>query len=89
MTREWGPDAIAEILEELQDSGFEPPFYFAAVAANGAVMFASMTPNVDSGGFDAEFLAEHYPDGRDVGLKVPINIMVTDRRGSATLRRIL
>jgi hypothetical protein len=86
---QWGPDAVTEIIESLQGQGFEPPFFWVLVGANGAMVYAKTTPRVDEAGFDCEFLAEHYPDGEDVGLEMPGNLMVCDRLGQAAKTQVL
>jgi hypothetical protein len=89
MTEEWGPDAVAEIIETLVGQGFEPPFFWVLVGANGAMMYAKMTPAVDESGYDCEFIAEHYPDGEDVGVQMPANLLICDRTGQATTTQVV
>jgi hypothetical protein len=85
----FGPEAVAEIIESLHHQGFDPPFFWVVVGANGAMLYAKMTPAVDESGFDCDFLAEHYPDGETVGLKTPANVMICDRIGQATHTQVL
>jgi len=60
------------------EAGFAQPLHIAVVGANGAVrvMRFSDTPR------EADLLAEHH---ESEGMAFPINIMITDARGRASL----
>jgi len=70
---------ISEALKKILEDGGEPPFYFAAISANGSFLCGRYDAN-DQGGLDAKTVAEHFED--DV-LMLPINMMITDDQGNA------
>lgn len=65
----------ARVRRELADAGFEPPLYTVCVGANGAMLYSQ----------DAAPLAVHWPDGEDIGFRLPQAWMIVDRMGKAAL----
>jgi hypothetical protein len=70
---------ISEALEKLLEDEWEPPFYFAAISANGSFLCGQYDAN-DQGGLEAKTVAEHIEDD---AFMLPINMMITDGQGEA------
>ncbi len=74
------PQLFDTLVDMLLEHGFEPPFYFAAIAINGSMILGSYKPIEGSDDLDCEFIAWHCPDG---SFTAPLNIMFVDRNGEA------
>jgi hypothetical protein len=75
-------EMIAQVVEDLVNSrGFAMPLHVALIGANGAMMYAAYLQSEDpEGGVATEALADH---NIEVGMKVPINIVLVDAKGDA------
>jgi len=76
-------DAIAEPVRAalrvlLIEHRFVPPLHAAAIGAEGGMLYLRFVASSETGGLDAERLAEHH-DGK--GLGMPVNLLFTDARG--------
>jgi hypothetical protein len=72
-------EMIVDALKKLQADGWDLPIYFAAIAANGSMICGRFDAN-DEGGVETTTIAEHFEDD---GLRVPINMMLTNGEGEA------
>jgi hypothetical protein len=75
-------ELIAQVLEDLLNNrGFVLPVHVALIGANGAMMYAAyFMSDEPGGGLATEPLVDH---ALDVGVKVPINIVLVDAKGAA------
>jgi hypothetical protein len=75
-------EAFAEILRTcVEEQDLEPPICVASVAASGGVSVVRLTPGDEH--LEPTMIAAHdEPDGMS---RFPINLMVTDSRGTAVL----
>lgn len=77
-------EAVRNVVQKLiTEDGFEPPLYMTAVGVNGGMMHSSIALGPEQNMLQTDILADYYPDGEVVGLKKPVNIMITDKRGHA------
>ena len=74
------PQDFEKVLEELLYRGFEAPFYFSAIAVNGAMIAGCYRTSATGEGLDCEILWSHTPSGTLLG---PVNMMFVDGRGEA------
>lgn len=72
-------EQMAEVLERLLESGFEPPFYCACVSMNGGVIFWRYFWSESHEGLDAQIICQSTGEC----LVVPLNIMFVDNNGKA------
>ncbi len=73
-------DGLVVALRALVAAGWEPPFYWAAIGANGSIMGGEYQLGPDDM-LIAEVTTRHIVG---TGLAVPVNVMFTDTTGRAT-----
>jgi hypothetical protein len=73
------PEQMAEVIQTLLARGFQYPLYLSAVAVNGQVLVMRYAQTQDDA-IEVTTLAEH---DEAPGFVLPINLMITDRRGAA------
>lgn len=77
-------EAVRYVIRKLiTEDGFEPPLYMTSVGVNGGMMHSSIALHAEQNVMQTDILADYHPDGEVVGLKNPVNIMITDKRGHA------
>jgi len=69
------------IQELIREEDFQSPLFITSVGINGGMMYSSVTWAEKDGVLQTLPLVDHYPDGETVGLRSPVNIMVTDKTG--------
>lgn len=76
---------LGGMLTKLIGKGWTPPFYFAALAANGAIIGGTWetTPT----GLTPTFSVEHFPDARGL-LVMPLTITFVTRTGESEVFRV-
>jgi hypothetical protein len=70
---------ITEALKRLLEDGWEPPFFFTSISANGSFLCGRYDDD-GQGGLEATTVAEHFEDDAFI---LPINMMMTNDQGEA------
>lgn len=70
-------DMMMEMFTTVQNAGWEPPYCFAILGANGSILAGQMAGN-DQDALEVRFITEHIEGG---GLATPVNILITNAQG--------
>ena len=74
---------IAEVLETAAEQGWVLPWHMVVIASNGAMIYSKYDASAaEDDTLDCTMLTEYMPDG-GLGLKTPINLVITDGTGEA------